>query len=90
MSSILSQLLVEATAIHEKPMLNVLESEEFSVVYNSLLKVWFDCIKVYTNKSLKDIGSIEMAGGTATYFSAANADVGIKMTRLLSSILTEL
>ncbi|KAG9305793.1 hypothetical protein G9A89_001082 [Geosiphon pyriformis] len=64
--------------------------EWFFDVCDSLLKVWSDCIEVYIDGFLKCAGSAEMASGTAAYFLAADASIGIRVAGLLSSTLTEL
>ncbi|KAG9302254.1 hypothetical protein G9A89_008745 [Geosiphon pyriformis] len=78
-----------ATATKEN-VLSVLNSDKFSEVCDNLLKVWSDCIKIYTDGSLKYTGSVEVTGGAAAYFLAANAGIGVKVTGLLFSTLTEL
>ncbi|KAG9307591.1 hypothetical protein G9A89_023156 [Geosiphon pyriformis] len=71
-------------------MLNVLDSGKFSNVCNDLLEVWSDYIEVYTDGSLKSAGFNKIIGGTAAYFPAMNASIGIRVARLMSSTLTEL
>ncbi|KAG9295786.1 hypothetical protein G9A89_009015 [Geosiphon pyriformis] len=80
----------ESTNAPNLKVLSVLESEAFSEVCCSLLEVWFSCIEVYTDESLKNAGSAKMVSGVAAYFPAANISVGIKVHGLLSSTLTEL
>ncbi|KAG9285141.1 hypothetical protein G9A89_000642 [Geosiphon pyriformis] len=67
-------LEVRAAAATKEDVLSVLDSDRFSEIY----------------EFLRCAGSIEVAGGTAAYFLAANANIGVKITGLLSSTLTEL
>ncbi|KAG9294854.1 hypothetical protein G9A89_008546 [Geosiphon pyriformis] len=71
-------------------VLNILNSEAFVCVHGGLLKIWSNCIKVYTDGSLKSAGLVEVANGTAAYFSATDMSIGIRVQRLLSSTLAEL
>ncbi|KAG9290844.1 hypothetical protein G9A89_010993 [Geosiphon pyriformis] len=71
-------------------VLNVLNSEKFFVVHDSLLEIWSDCIEVYTDKSLKDTGSANIASRTVAYFLAADMSIEVKVSGLLSSILAKL
>ncbi|KAG9284691.1 hypothetical protein G9A89_002922 [Geosiphon pyriformis] len=81
---------VEAATATKKDVLSILDSNKFSEICNSLLKVWSDCIEVYTDESLRGTSSVKAADGAATYFLAVNTDIEIKITELLSSMLTEL
>ncbi|KAG9299838.1 hypothetical protein G9A89_003382 [Geosiphon pyriformis] len=72
------------------PVLNVLDSEKFSDVHGSLLEIWLDCIKVYTDGFLKSTGFAEMASGMAAYFLVMDMDIEVKVFRLLFSTLAEL
>ncbi|KAG9285882.1 hypothetical protein G9A89_013307 [Geosiphon pyriformis] len=47
-------------------------------------------IDVYTNGSIKDLGSIDACGGTAAYFPKADVSIGMRVLGLLSSILVKL
>ncbi|KAG9294096.1 hypothetical protein G9A89_015506 [Geosiphon pyriformis] len=85
-----ASLEVRNAVIYRKDMLNVLNSDKFYDVHNSLLEMWSNCIKIYTDKFLKDASSIGIVGGIGTYFLAIDASIGISVARLLSSILTEL
>ncbi|KAG9296093.1 hypothetical protein G9A89_011945 [Geosiphon pyriformis] len=62
-------------------VLSVLDSDRFSES---------DCIKVYTDGSLRCAGSVGVVGGTAAYLLAANVGIGVKITGLLSSTLAKL
>ncbi|KAG9287656.1 hypothetical protein G9A89_024006 [Geosiphon pyriformis] len=52
---------VGTTAVYGKEMLNILNSDKFSNICNSLLGVWSDYIEIYTDGSLKNAGSVEVA-----------------------------
>ncbi|KAG9290018.1 hypothetical protein G9A89_010324 [Geosiphon pyriformis] len=71
-------------------VLSVLKFEAFFDVHSSLLEIWSDCIEVYTNRSLKSTGFVEMTSSAAAYFLAANMSVEIRVHGLLSSTLAEL
>ncbi|KAG9307015.1 hypothetical protein G9A89_003066 [Geosiphon pyriformis] len=78
-----------ATATKED-VLSVLDSNKFFEICDSLLEVWFDCIEIYTDRSLRCAGSVEAVGGTAMYFLVMNTNIEVKVTGLLFSTLTEL
>ncbi|KAG9286011.1 hypothetical protein G9A89_022687, partial [Geosiphon pyriformis] len=71
-------------------MLNVLNSKKFYDVHNCLLKIWSDCIEIYTDEFLKDVSSAKVASGATAYFLTVDVGVGVRMHGLLSSILAEL
>ncbi|KAG9303490.1 hypothetical protein G9A89_018386 [Geosiphon pyriformis] len=72
------------------PVLSVLDSEIFSGIRDSLIEVWSNSIKVYTNGSLKSAGSAKVVNNMAAYFLAINMSVRVRVYGLLFSILTEL
>ncbi|KAG9297812.1 hypothetical protein G9A89_000117 [Geosiphon pyriformis] len=71
-------------------VLNVLDSNDFSGVHNSLLDVWLDHVEVYTNGSLKGAGFAEVTCEAAAYFLAANVSIRVRVFGLLFSTLAEL
>ncbi|KAG9291076.1 hypothetical protein G9A89_012948 [Geosiphon pyriformis] len=83
-------LEVGTAAVLREDMMDVLISEKFFFVHNSLLEVWFDCIEIYMDESLKGASFVEVADGAAVYFPAADMSIGVRVARLLSSTLTEL
>ncbi|KAG9298882.1 hypothetical protein G9A89_015903 [Geosiphon pyriformis] len=83
-------LEVRTAAVLGKDELNVLDSEKFAVICDSLLKMQSNCIKIYMDKFLKDTSSSKVTGGAAVYFPAANMSIGIRVAGLLSFTLTEL
>ncbi|KAG9298580.1 hypothetical protein G9A89_002527 [Geosiphon pyriformis] len=83
-------LEVRAIITTRENVLSVLNSNKFSNICNNLLKVWSNCIEVYTDGSLRCAGSVKVVSGMATYFLAVNVSIKIKVAGLLFSILTEL
>ncbi|KAG9292618.1 hypothetical protein G9A89_006990 [Geosiphon pyriformis] len=60
-------------------MLNVLNSEAFACVCGNLLEIWLDCIKIYTDGSLKGAGSAKVTSGAAVYFPVTDMSIGIRV-----------
>ncbi|KAG9304500.1 hypothetical protein G9A89_020064 [Geosiphon pyriformis] len=85
--------LVHLASSSDDPMVdvnNVLISSQFSNVKNSLLEVWSDSIFVFTDGSLKGLGSTDMAGGAMAFFLEIRLGIGVKIVGLLSSTMAEL
>ncbi|KAG9289860.1 hypothetical protein G9A89_015440 [Geosiphon pyriformis] len=74
----------------EKLGLNILGSEEFSVVKDRMHDVWSGFFEVFTDGSLKNAGSAEVACGAVAYFPVLNKSIGVAVRGLLSSTLAEL
>ncbi|KAG9288545.1 hypothetical protein G9A89_006041 [Geosiphon pyriformis] len=72
------------------PVLNILNFEAFACVHGGLLEVWSNCIKVYTDGSLKGAGSVKIVSDAAAYFPATDIDIGVRIQRLLFSTLAKL
>ncbi|KAG9292710.1 hypothetical protein G9A89_008298 [Geosiphon pyriformis] len=70
--------------------MNVLNSEVFSLVKNRLHNIWSSCFEVYTDRSLRNAGSVNAACGAAAYFPVLDRSVGVVVGGLLSSTLAEL
>ncbi|KAG9303546.1 hypothetical protein G9A89_018442 [Geosiphon pyriformis] len=68
------------------PVLNVLDFSEFLDVHSSLLDVWSDYIKVYTDRPLKSAGSAKVTCGAAAYFSVANVSIKVRVFDLLLAL----
>ncbi|KAG9288191.1 hypothetical protein G9A89_020497 [Geosiphon pyriformis] len=83
-------LEIRTAAVFKKDVLDVLNSEKFSVVCDNLLEEWSNCIKVYTDGSLKSAGSIKIASKAVVYFLAVNMNIEVRVAGLLFSILTKL
>ncbi|KAG9296724.1 hypothetical protein G9A89_001356 [Geosiphon pyriformis] len=78
-----------ATATKEN-VLSILDSDRFFEVYDSLLEMWSNCIKVYIDGFLRCASSVGVVGRAATYFPAADMGIGVRVTGLLFSTLAEL
>ncbi|KAG9292129.1 hypothetical protein G9A89_005273 [Geosiphon pyriformis] len=59
-------------------------------MFECLLTSECSFIKVYTNESVKSLGSIGACGGTAAYFPKTDASIGVKVLGLLFSTLVKL
>ncbi|KAG9304006.1 hypothetical protein G9A89_005916 [Geosiphon pyriformis] len=70
--------------------LNVLKFSEFFAIKDGLHNVWSDFFEVYTDKSLKNAGSAEVASGATAYFLALDLSIGVVVWGFLSSIMAEL
>ncbi|KAG9302133.1 hypothetical protein G9A89_020567 [Geosiphon pyriformis] len=81
---------VMVTKTHGLLALNILDSETYTGVHSSLLEIWLNCIKVYTNGSLKGTGSAEMTNNIAVYFLTIDIGIGIRVFELLFFTLAEL
>ncbi|KAG9291414.1 hypothetical protein G9A89_021832 [Geosiphon pyriformis] len=69
---------------------NVLISSQFSNVKNSLLEVWSNSISVFTDRSLKELGSTDVAEGAVAFFPEIKLGIRVKIVGLLSSIMAKL
>ncbi|KAG9288607.1 hypothetical protein G9A89_006708 [Geosiphon pyriformis] len=65
-------------------------SSGFSDVKDDLHEIWFSLFEVYTDGSLKDVGSAGVAGRAAVNFFALDHSVGVFVIGLLFSTMTEL
>ncbi|KAG9299844.1 hypothetical protein G9A89_003388 [Geosiphon pyriformis] len=72
-----------ASLLHE---LDVLESSEFSAIKDGLHDIWLGFFEVYTDGSLKNIGSAEIAA----YFPALDLSISVVIWGLLLSIMAKL
>ncbi|KAG9306962.1 hypothetical protein G9A89_000876 [Geosiphon pyriformis] len=61
---------------------NFLESSVFLCVHKCLHKVWARELNIFTDGSLSELGTAEMACGVAAYFSEINAGVGVEIRGL--------
>ncbi|KAG9302707.1 hypothetical protein G9A89_005181 [Geosiphon pyriformis] len=69
---------------------DVLIFSQFSNVKNSLLEIWSNSIFVFTDGSLKGLGSTDVAGGAVTFFPEIKLGIEIKIVGLLSLTMNEL
>ncbi|KAG9290241.1 hypothetical protein G9A89_022217 [Geosiphon pyriformis] len=60
---------------------------DFGYVNKHLLDSDLSSVTVYTDGSVKDLGSLGVCGGAAVYFPDANVSIRVKIDGLLSSIL---
>ncbi|KAG9306836.1 hypothetical protein G9A89_005737 [Geosiphon pyriformis] len=65
-------------------------SHDFGVVYDALPTVGAACLSVYTDGSLSGLGSVNMKVGAAVFFKDINLGLGVRVSDLVSSTLTEL
>ncbi|KAG9291372.1 hypothetical protein G9A89_003476 [Geosiphon pyriformis] len=63
---------------------------DFSYVNEHLLNSDLSSVTVYTDGSIKDLGSLDACGGAAAYFLDANVSIGVKVDGLLFSTLVKL
>ncbi|KAG9301390.1 hypothetical protein G9A89_018062 [Geosiphon pyriformis] len=74
----------------EKLGLDILGSGEFSAVKDRLHDIWSDSFEVFTDGSLRNAGSAEVACGAAAYFPVLDMSIGVAVHGLLSSAMAEL
>ncbi|KAG9295910.1 hypothetical protein G9A89_006649 [Geosiphon pyriformis] len=70
--------------------IDVCSSSKVSSLGQCLSSVNMRVISVYTNRSLRDLGSCEMKCGAATYFPNLNLSISAKVGRLVSLTMVEL
>ncbi|KAG9291166.1 hypothetical protein G9A89_013038 [Geosiphon pyriformis] len=69
---------------------SVLDSTSFADIHEEIHGLWADKIDVYTDSSLRGLGTFQVACGAAVYFPSLNKDLGVEVHGVLSSILAEL
>ncbi|KAG9300521.1 hypothetical protein G9A89_002399 [Geosiphon pyriformis] len=74
----------------EKLGLDILGSGEFSAVKDGLHDIWSDSFEVFTDGSLRNAGSVEVACGAAVYFPVLDISIGVAVRGLLSSTMAKL
>ncbi|KAG9289664.1 hypothetical protein G9A89_014399 [Geosiphon pyriformis] len=62
----------------------------FGVVCNTLLTIDATCLSVYTDGSLSGLGTIDMKAGAAIFFEDINLGLGVGVSGLVFSTMTEL
>ncbi|KAG9297127.1 hypothetical protein G9A89_019408 [Geosiphon pyriformis] len=70
--------------------LDILRSGEFSAVKDELHDIWSGSFEVFTDGSLRNAGSAEVACGAAAYFLVLDMSIGVAVRGLLSSTMAEL
>ncbi|KAG9306718.1 hypothetical protein G9A89_004265 [Geosiphon pyriformis] len=70
--------------------LNILESQKFKLVCDQLSYVSADCLSVYIDGSLRDLGTIQRKTGAAVFFENIGLGLSVKVSGLLFSTLAKL
>ncbi|KAG9296027.1 hypothetical protein G9A89_011879 [Geosiphon pyriformis] len=70
--------------------LSILDVEEFSIVKDGLHGIWSGSFEAFMDGSVRNYGRADIASRVATYFSALDLSVGIRVLGLLSSTMAEL
>ncbi|KAG9293573.1 hypothetical protein G9A89_005576 [Geosiphon pyriformis] len=70
--------------------LNIFNSSNFVSVCNHFSQVGSSSLSVYTDKSLKDLGTVGCKAGAATFFKNIDLDLGIGILGLMLSTMVEL
>ncbi|KAG9297528.1 hypothetical protein G9A89_001468 [Geosiphon pyriformis] len=65
-------------------------SHDFGVVRNTLPTINAARLSVYMDGSLSGLGTVDMRAGAAVFFKDINLDLGVEVSGLVSSTLTEL
>ncbi|KAG9288011.1 hypothetical protein G9A89_017606 [Geosiphon pyriformis] len=65
-------------------------SDVFSLVKDGLHDIWSGYFEVYTDRSLRNAGSVDAACDIVTYFLVLDKSIGVMISGLLSSTLAEL
>ncbi|KAG9306333.1 hypothetical protein G9A89_018216 [Geosiphon pyriformis] len=74
----------------EKLGLDILGSGEFFAVKDGLHDIWSGFFEVFTDGSLRNAGSAEVACGAVAYFPVLDKSIGVAVRGLLSSTMAEL
>ncbi|KAG9301489.1 hypothetical protein G9A89_008341 [Geosiphon pyriformis] len=69
---------------------DVLESCEFDVVCNRLLEIGSNRFSLFTDGSLYELGTFDMKAGAAVFFEDIDLGLGVEVSGLVSSTMTEL
>ncbi|KAG9287499.1 hypothetical protein G9A89_023871 [Geosiphon pyriformis] len=70
--------------------LDILKSSEFGLIYNWLLDLKTDSLSVYTDGSLKGLGSVNMRAGAVVFFEDISLGLRVRIFGLMSSTLAKL
>ncbi|KAG9293501.1 hypothetical protein G9A89_009225 [Geosiphon pyriformis] len=70
--------------------LNILDSNDFVSICDCLSRVGSSDISVYTDRSLKNLGTTGCRAGAAAFFENIGLGLGVGVSDLMSSTLTEL
>ncbi|KAG9294198.1 hypothetical protein G9A89_021557 [Geosiphon pyriformis] len=69
---------------------NICQSHDFGVVCGNLLNTDMACLSAYMDESLISLGTVNMKAGVAVFFEDIGSDLGVEVSGLVFSILTEL
>ncbi|KAG9295041.1 hypothetical protein G9A89_017835 [Geosiphon pyriformis] len=69
---------------------SVLDSTSFADIREKIHGLWADEIDVYTDGSLRGLGTFQVACGAAAYFLSLNKGLGVEIHSVLSSTLAKL
>ncbi|KAG9288103.1 hypothetical protein G9A89_017698 [Geosiphon pyriformis] len=69
---------------------NVLDLTSFADIHEEIHGLWTDEINVYTDSSLRNLGTFQVVCGAAIYFPGLNKGLGVEVHSVLSSTLAEL
>ncbi|KAG9298621.1 hypothetical protein G9A89_012689 [Geosiphon pyriformis] len=70
--------------------MNILGSDEFSVMKNSLHEIWSGFFEVFTDELLKNVGFADVTSGTAVYFLVLDLCIGVSVCGLVFSSMAKL
>ncbi|KAG9288105.1 hypothetical protein G9A89_017700 [Geosiphon pyriformis] len=65
-------------------------SHDFGVVCDTLLTINAACLSVYMDRSLSGLGTVDVKAGATIFFENINLGLGVEVSSLVSSTLTEL
>ncbi|KAG9300040.1 hypothetical protein G9A89_018317 [Geosiphon pyriformis] len=69
---------------------DICQSLGFGVICNDLVNIGATCLFVYTDRSLSNLGTIDILAGAAVFFEDINSGLGVGISGLVSSTLVEL
>ncbi|KAG9291986.1 hypothetical protein G9A89_017885 [Geosiphon pyriformis] len=59
--------------------LNILNSQEFSIVQSNLHEIWSSLFDIFTDGSLKNLGLVDVSSGAAVYFPIVDLSLGVRI-----------
>ncbi|KAG9291845.1 hypothetical protein G9A89_012130 [Geosiphon pyriformis] len=86
----MSSFPVCSTLLADRGSSDVLQSHEFGVIGTNLFNSNVGCFSVYTDGSLSDLGTVNIKAGAAVFFEDISMGLGVGVSSLMSSTLTEL
>ncbi|KAG9304903.1 hypothetical protein G9A89_010765 [Geosiphon pyriformis] len=85
-----SSLSVCSTLLADRGSSDVLRSHEFDIIGTGLFNSNVGHLSVYTDGSLSDLGTVDMKAGAAVFFEDISMGLGVGVSGLMFSTLTEL